>query len=168
MVLNQIFAYLHSSRIDDAKTITDIIGTSVTALAVIVGGIWAYFKFARGRTFAPRIEVMVSGQWRLIHDKQLVQARIAVRNIGASKVDLLQEGTALVVSIVSRDQPVGGPAAVKWSELGAFTILADHSWIEPSETIADDLLLDLGDQHPQPVLCRARLVWRRRRGPTRS
>jgi len=32
----------------------------VTSSAVVIGGIWAYFKFVRGRAFANRAELGVS------------------------------------------------------------------------------------------------------------
>jgi len=159
VALNQTFVNMYAGRFDDAKAIVEIIGTSVTTLAIVVGGVWAYFKFARGRTFAPRIEVMVSGQFRAISDKQLLHARVAVRNIGASKVDLLQKGTGLrVSSVVAQSDKV--PSAVEWAAIRVFTILAKHSWIEPNETISDDLLLDLGVEQTPPILCEVRLVWR--------
>src|SRR5262245_14886669 len=83
-----------TSGLDNAKTIADSIQALVTAAAILVGGIWAYFKFAQGRTFRPRIEVDVSGQWRDVREnkglhirkKKLLHARIRVKNIGLSKI----------------------------------------------------------------------------------
>jgi len=45
-----------------------------------------------------------------------------------------------------------------------FEILKEHAWIEPGETVSDDLLLDLGSADPVLALMEGRLVWRRRRG----
>lgn len=39
-----------SSGLEDAKTVAEIIGTLITALAVIVGAVWAYYRFVKGRT----------------------------------------------------------------------------------------------------------------------
>jgi len=71
--------------LDDLKTIVEIAGTTVTAVAVIVGGLWAYFKFVRGRTFRPRLELGMSGQWRMIKDEPFLHARVTVKNIGAAQ-----------------------------------------------------------------------------------
>jgi hypothetical protein len=152
-----------NSDLDNAKTVIDLIGTLITAAAVIIGGIWAYFKFVKGRTFRPRLEVNMSGQWVNVDEKQLLQARIRVKNIGASKVTLLQEGTGLRVSVLAARQP-SAPAAAVWDRRGIFEILKEHAWIEPLETVSDDLLLDLGRPNHVPTLFETRLVWRRRAG----
>lgn len=46
----------------DTKTWVDIISTSVTTVAVLVGAVWAYFKFAKGRTFRPRVRIDLAAQ----------------------------------------------------------------------------------------------------------
>jgi hypothetical protein len=35
----------------DVKTATDVASNIVTSAAVLVGGVWAYFKLIKGRTF---------------------------------------------------------------------------------------------------------------------
>jgi hypothetical protein len=144
----------------DLKTWADVIGTAVTTIAVVVGAIWAYFKFVRGRTFRPRLEVGLFGQWRIIDDQHLLHARITVKNIGASKVDLLQEGTALAVYRLKPTAP-SEPDTWGWDDdtYTAHEILEDHQWIEPGETVSDDLLLHLLSA-PEPVLFRGVLRWK--------
>src|SRR5262249_6336609 len=119
------------SGLDNFKTVVDIIGTIVTAAAVIIGGIWAYFKFVKGRTFRPRLEVDMSGQWLKVDGKQLLQARIRVKNIGSSKVTLLQKGTGLRIGVLAEQQP-SPPAAATWDGQRVFVVLKEHQWIEPS------------------------------------
>jgi hypothetical protein len=68
--------------LEDAKTIVDIIGTLITASVVIVGGLWTYFRFVKGRTFRPRLEVGLLGQWRSVDDKKTLHAGTAMKNIG--------------------------------------------------------------------------------------
>lgn len=148
-----------ATLLDNVKTVVEIIGTAVTAAAVIVGGIWAYFKFVKGRTYRPRLGVGLTGQWRLVDGRRLLHARITVENIGASKVTLLQRGTGLRVSVLAPDQP-GAPASATWKHLKVFEILREHQWIEPNEMVSDDLLLDLGTSEPIPTLFEGRLVWK--------
>jgi hypothetical protein len=143
----------------NVSTVVGVVGTSATTVALVVGGLWAYFRFIKGRTYRPRLEVGMSGQWRYIGEKYLLHARITVRNIGGSKVSLLQKGTGLKVSVMSAAQ-AAAPAAMTWDHLRVFEILGEHEWIEPGETVSDDLLLDLGVSDPAPVLFEARLVWR--------
>jgi hypothetical protein len=154
----------HDSHLATAKTWADLVGTIITGLAILVGGLWAYFKFAKGRTFRPKVEIEMSGQWLTTERKkwlkverqQWLQARIRVKNIGASKVRLRQEGTGLRVRVLAANQ-ASPPDYAKWERAIWYVILDDHAWIEPGETVSDDLLLNLGTG---PALARfdARLI----------
>jgi hypothetical protein len=148
--------------LDTVRSTVDIFGTTVTALAIIVGGIWAYFRFVKGRPYKPRLEVDLYGQWHDVEGKRLLRAVISVRNIGHSKVTLLQSGTGLRVSALAPEQPPP-PAAAMWKSVKVFEVLREHQWIEPQEMVSDDLLLDPGKSELGPVLFEARLVWRRSR-----
>jgi hypothetical protein len=159
LLLVQASSGNEASLLDNVKIVVDILGTAVTAAAVIIGGMWAYFKFVKGRTYRPRLEPSLSGRWQLIDGQHLLRARITVQNIGASNVTLLQEGTGLRVSVLALDQPPP-PTLTAWDQLGTFPVLAEHEWIEPGETVADDLLLNLGVSGPRPTLFETRLVWR--------
>jgi hypothetical protein len=45
------------------KTVAEIVQAAITSLAVLVGGIWAYFKLVKGRTFRPRVETGIDAAW---------------------------------------------------------------------------------------------------------
>jgi hypothetical protein len=157
VLLAQVGSVEKATPLDNLKTVVDIIGTVVTAAAVILGGMWAYFKFVKGRTYRPRLGVRLTGHWRPVDGRHLLHARITVENIGASKVTLLQRGTGLRVSVLAPDQPVA-QAPVAWEHLKVFEILREHEWTEPGEMVSDDVLLDLGIPEPAPTLFEARLV----------
>jgi hypothetical protein len=116
----------------DIQTVVGLLGTTVTAMAVLVGGLWAYFKFLRGRTCRPRLSVKMLAQWRPVNERHLLHTRIIVKNIGASVVTPRQRGTGLRVSVLSPQQP-DPPAAVRWEVVRVFEILRDHEWIEAGE-----------------------------------
>ncbi len=146
-----------SSGLDDVKTVAEIVGTLITALAVVVGAVWAYYRFVKGRTYRPRLEVSMGGEWLTIDGKRLLLARVRLKNIGASVVELLQKGTGLrVSSLADSDEP----GIVSWLPGRVYTILEEHAWIEPGETVSDDVLLRLAVAEGQPVLFEARLVWK--------
>jgi hypothetical protein len=144
---------------DNLQSAVSVIGTSATTVAVIVGVLWAYFKFVRGRTYRPRRAVKLLAQWRPINGRPLLHARIMVTNIGASVVTLHQErGTGLRVSVLAADQPEP-PTGVAWKVVRVFDILKEHEWIEAGETVSDDLLLDIDVLEPTVILLDARLSW---------
>jgi hypothetical protein len=138
--------------------LVDMIGTSVTSAALIVGGIWAYFHFVKRRTYRPRLDVSLTGNWHTVEGSPLLLAHIGATNIGASAVRLRQRGTGLRISALAESR-VEAPAPCDWQSLGVFEIFEEHEWIEPGETICDDLLLRL--PFAAPMLCRfeVRLVW---------
>jgi hypothetical protein len=99
----------------------------------------------------------------LINERHFLHARITVKNIGASDVELLQEGTWLSVSEL-KDEQHSKTVYAAWRSLGKFEILDQHAWIEPGETVSDDLLLYFEVKQPLTTLFDGRLVWRWSKG----
>ncbi|MCW2652305.1 MAG: hypothetical protein JWR32_3281 [Mycobacterium sp.] len=153
-----------------------------TVLAVLSGGVWAYYKFIRSRTFHPQVSVEILGQWRNTDEDHaypwrlgfrlhrpkanVLHVRVRVRNIGAAKVTLNQPGTGLRVSFPSAPKPLP-PYSFGWkydpaqdSEDLVIEVLKKVNWIEPGETASDDVLLDLG-RSPTLAMLELRLVWSR-------
>jgi hypothetical protein len=150
------------------KNVAAGVSSIATAGAILVGGVWAYFNFAKGRTYKPRLSVEMMGQWRCVNGRQVFQIRTRVTNIGASKVSLQQSGTGLRISLPAKDQS-DSPDSFRWEPVlttptdgqpkqRTFVIFKDHEWIEPGETISEDLLLNLAPT-PTTVLLETRLVW---------
>jgi hypothetical protein len=150
-----------ATGLSEAKTWVDIVGGVITAVAVLVGAAWAYFKFVAGRTFRPRLEVTLSGQWRVHGSEAVFHVRLNLKNIGASKVKLVQKGTGLRVSKLSTDAGVS-PDARSWESIQIFEILIDHEWVEPAESVTDEHLLDLQLPDAQLLLLESRVVLKRR------
>lgn len=120
------------------KTIAEILG-------ILVGALWAYYKFFRGRTFRPRLELLVSGKtWNSDRLTQLT-ATVQIKNVGLSKLALSQEGTALRVFSQQPTKAKDIPTDVEWERLLTRAIFEKHKWIEPGETIVDEMLLALGN-----------------------
>jgi hypothetical protein len=104
-------ARLASGTGETFKNVTAGVASISTVLAIIVGAIWAWFKFVRGRTFQPRVSVEMLGQWRPVDGEQadtssLFHARVRINNIGAAKVTLKQYGTGPVRQLSRRTATV--------------------------------------------------------------
>jgi hypothetical protein len=72
----------------DLKTATDVVDNIVTSSAVVIGGVWAYFKFVRGRTFARRAELDISPALEQSADSLYLAVTITLKNTGLSKLPL--------------------------------------------------------------------------------
>jgi hypothetical protein len=149
---------INALAFSDVQTGVSLLGTTTTALAILVAGLWAYFKFLRGRTYRPRLSVEMFAQWHLVNERHLVHARITVKNIGASVVVPRQRGMGLRVSALAPQQPKP-PAEAGWDVVRVFDVLSEHEWIEAGETVSDDLLLDIDSAEPEVLLLEARLPW---------
>lgn len=147
-----------ASALSDVKDVVSVLGTSVTALAVVIGGLWAYFKVFRLRSYHPRVAVQILAQWRLVNGHHLLHVRIIAQNIGASVVTLRQRGTGLRISFPSPQQPEP-PSVISWEVVRVFEILGEHAWIAAGDTISDDQLLDIDVAEPVISLLEVRLVW---------
>jgi hypothetical protein len=161
------------------NNVTSGISSIVTALAVVFGGAWAYFKFVRGRTFKTRLSVDIVGEWRSIDEGQFLQVRVTVKNIGETDFHLNRDGTGVRVSFPSQEQQqqeriyegdaVDWESICDWPDSGedqpegrptrrCLSILAEHEWIEPGETVSDDLLIHLV-REPTICLLEASVRW---------
>jgi hypothetical protein len=112
----------------------------VQTTAILVGGIWAYLKFVKGRTFRPRLEPTVSAKTSTRGDYIDIIVSGALKNVGGSRVDIKQQGTGLRVLTAKPETP-NTIMSSDWQHQGSFEIFDNHDWIEPGETICDQRLI---------------------------
>lgn len=128
-----------------AVSIADVIYHLVAAVALIVGGGWAYFKFIRGRSLKPRLSIEVSG--RLVSDggKLRLVARAQAQNVGLREVALSDEATSLSIYSYGVDSERGGEMArlASWRWIDSWPVFESRARIEPDEPIEEQLLIEL-------------------------
>jgi hypothetical protein len=122
-----------------SQTLTDI-DKIVHIIALAGGATWAYFKFAKGRVFHRKLEVMLSGNISVNGKCAALTTFISVKNVGLSRIDIVKKGIGLRVSQTSTEI-TDKIVSTKWRHLGTFPILEHHSWIEPGETITECRLI---------------------------
>jgi hypothetical protein len=116
----------------------------IAAGAIIVAGIWAFFRFVKGRTFKHKAELTVEGSLLSGRDRQAISVRVHLRNTGLTKTPL---DRAFVRVLAMR--PADWESR-KWKRLVTVRVFEDHDWIEPQEPIGDELLIPLSE--PTPAL----------------
>jgi hypothetical protein len=131
------------------------IKTIVETAAVIVGGIWAYYKFFRGRTFRPRLELAISGRASEATGLTNVLISVQLNNVGLSRVAISQEGSAIRV-FATDPTKTDGPA--EWQRAITVGVFEKHGWIEPGETITDQVLVSVAGVGHKAVKLELRLV----------
>lgn len=151
----------------DQKITLDVIDRVVKIAAVILGGIWTYLNYVRGRTFKRRLELKISGKvspgvgacvW-------MVSGAAQAKNVGLSKVDIEASGTAIVIDdMVPGASKKGAPKIVEVEIRGGVLGIFDrHRWIEPGETIEESFVAPLPVRDNRAaVRLRLRIVSRHR------
>lgn len=110
-------------------------------LAFIAGGIWAYFKFRKGRTFQESLAPAVSGKFAFIDGTTYLIVTTQVQNVGLSKIEFSQVGCALIVFEYT---PGTGSKmhSVTNRRLTSFEVFDENNpRIEPNEIIAQQMLI---------------------------
>ena len=130
------------------KDFTDAFSNVIQGVGLIAAGVWAYFKFIKGRTFQETLISTVSGRVLLIDGNAFLIVTTQIKNVGSSKVTLNQELSVLTVFeyvppktdeiVIAIDSPL--------TSLPAFVDKKSH--LEPNEGIKTQRLLAL------PVLSR--------------
>jgi hypothetical protein len=145
-------------------------------LAVLVGGTWAYVKFIRGRTFRRRGELCVTGTLMGDQANRAILVRLEFKNTGLSQIvfEKRSDKAVFVYELLPKDWPSGSGRNIDWGEredhrdkhITSSLALRDHNWVEPGETITDELLIPMhsGDEPPLAYQVVARATVPRRRG----
>jgi hypothetical protein len=115
--------------------------------AIGAGAIWTYFNFFKGRTYRPRLECKVDGSVETHSGRSLMKVVVRAKNVGLSKVSIEQRGTILqVYPAVTQGSSPSFPCQVMWGDKPAvFDVFKDHAWVEPSEPVEDQVLIELPD-----------------------
>jgi hypothetical protein len=112
--------------------------------AIVLGGIWAYYKFFRGRTFRPRLEPTLEASVVRVGTALHLKAKAQVKNVGLSKVVLDKEVSGLrIFTVNGGSERTTEICPVEWQRRRTLDVFKDHAWIESGETIEDNWLLSL-------------------------
>ena len=131
--------------LQDWDTTIGIAQKILTIIGIIVGAIWTYFHYFRGRTYRPRLETSITGELLKENKNLLLVAKIRIKNVGLSKIDIKQNGSGMRVSALEKKSSVKKIQKYEGVGLKTISIFNSHSWIEPGETIDDVYTLILPD-----------------------
>ncbi len=167
------------TKLDYASKLIGTAESGLRILAYIVGGLFAYWKFFKGRTFHPRLEPSVTAAARTEAGQVILRVSCKLKNVGLSSIDLDREHSA--IRILLRDLPLSSDIAeIEWGRKSNLSVdvFQNHEWIEGGETIEDQHLfvfpsmprqscrVELRMYRIRRTLMERRREWKRRRkGP---
>ena len=123
--------------LQDWDTALGIAQKVLTIIGIIAGAIWTYFHYFRGRTYRPRLETSVAGKIIKQNETLLLVAKIKIKNVGLSKIDIKKKGSGMRIIGLEKKDNVSKIEKYEGVRLKTVSILENHSWIEPGETIDD-------------------------------
>jgi hypothetical protein len=126
------------SHSEGVKDWSAAVGSIATVLGLAIGGIFAYYRFIKGRTFVAIIDPTVSGQVTVEGDSMYLLVSATVENKGQSRVKIDTELTGVVVSA----RRSGGDWQVLYGRK-AFTQPSSPLALEPGQTVGEQLSTDL-------------------------
>jgi hypothetical protein len=112
----------------------------VQIAAIVIGAIWAYYKFVKGRVWHRRAEPMVEATLMSNGWDPALRTRVTLRNTGAADVPL-RTTLLTIFSAVAGESDGHGEA--NWKEIARAHAFRDHESVESQETITDDLVIPL-------------------------
>jgi hypothetical protein len=140
------------------QAVADILQKLFTIAAIIVGAIWTYFNFFRGRTYKIRLEPEVSGKAVTINGLNHLVAAIRLKNVGLSRVEIEQKGTALELLAYNAPDGTKNIVSAAWDRLTAFPVFESNRLIEPGEIIEEKRLIVVPTNERTAFRLRLRLV----------
>ena len=143
----------------------DAIDKIVKVIAVILGGIWTYLNYVRGRTYKRRLEPKISGKIvpGVGAGALMVIGTAQTKNVGLSKVDIEASGTAVIVADMVPGKSARGVAKIVEASIpgGVLGVFEKHGWLEPGETIDESFAVPLPPRNDRAaVRLRLRIVSR--------
>jgi len=129
-------------------SVAKLVQSVITSLTILVGGCWAYFKFIKGRVYRPRLELGVNCEV-YSHNNNVVYLHIkaTLKNLGLSKVSIDKESSSIrlymACNLDDNDSLSETAFETEWARIGTFSILDEHDWIEPTEVIQSQKMLQL-------------------------
>jgi hypothetical protein len=111
--------------------------------AIIIGGIWVYYNYFRGRTYKPRLEPTISGKIIKVGGIPYLVIKAKLKNAGLSKIGIKQEGSAIRILAYDLKKQANSVELVGSNWLATFSVFEEDEWVEPGKGIEDQLLITI-------------------------
>ena len=112
----------------------------VQIAAIVIGALWAYWKFFKGRIFHRRAEPTVEASLLTADSSYAIRARVMLKNTGSADIPLRVTLLTVAPYVAGDVDEYGRPT---WPEVARAHAFKDHVSVESQETIIDDLLIPL-------------------------
>ena len=112
-----------------------------TILALMGGGLWAYYHYFKGRVYKLRLEPKIFGKVIVRDGVDYLITKIQLKNVGLYKADIEQKGTAFRIFACKPPKVLSKTQSVDLKRLVTFEVFKKHGWIESGETIEEQKMI---------------------------
>lgn len=136
---------VHFTRVEIDWSVTkdfiDALKSLAEVTAIAIGGIWAYYRFFKERTHEESLDLIVSGNLRLIGNTTYLTAVASIKNVGLSDVGINRQGSGLRVVKYESETGESEVHTVVDQSLATFAVFENDQYIEPKESIQNQRLV---------------------------
>jgi hypothetical protein len=123
------------------SSLSNTVEQFAAAAGILGGGVWAYFKFLRGRAFAYRAQLTIDELASHPGPLPSISLQVNLANSGLSKVPFAP-GLKVVKVFAVTDRDWFEDRNINWGEPFILTpIFENHGWLEAGETITEAVLV---------------------------
>ena len=112
-----------------------------TILAIMGGGLWAYYHYFKGRVYKLRLEPKIFGKVIARDDADYLITTVQLKNVGLYRADIEQKGTAFRIFACKPPTLLSKTQSVDLERLVTFEVFKKHGWIESGETIEEQKMI---------------------------
>jgi hypothetical protein len=115
-------------------------GSLATPILIAIGGFFAWYKFIRQGEHDPRLQPTVTGEAQIRGEDDLIAcvfATVTVENPGQVEVELVPEGSALVVHTTTLENDDW------WRHPTPIKVFVGQKRVRPGETLEDQKLIQI-------------------------
>jgi hypothetical protein len=134
--------------IDDTKKIAEIIQAVMASAGIAIAGIWSYYVFVAGRTFAHNIRIEFSlKNAKSIGEHKTAVVTVTIKNVG--RIRAKKDGCWISTSSIPLDDlttlplisRLDSPLDLSLSHAKLYPIFDEHDYLEPDEEAKEDVLV---------------------------
>lgn len=115
----------------------------VTVVAIIGGGIWAYYRFVKARKLAPRVNIDITGRTFVKNRTLFLVISSRLNNVGNIRINLNQRGTGVRLYSFQFMDDVEEAETSPAVRLATFPVFGNCTWIEPLESVLEERLVEI-------------------------
>lgn len=109
----------------------------------LIGAIWVWHSYLRGRTFRRRLEPEINGSITEVDGVHFIAITSSVKNVGLSRAFIRQRGTQIELDRLQVYRATLAHTNPVRIRVGFSPVFEDHRWVEPGEEVHDVRMIQL-------------------------